>query len=79
MHKQIDHCEYRMLRYKDGIVTCKYDDEMKEKLNNKLQEFKAVMDSGDFSIPPMTKEEEKEKCKYCKFGAICGKEVIEDE
>ena len=79
MHKQINHCEYRMLRYKDGIVACKYDDEMKEKLNNKLQEFKAVMDSGDFSISPMTKEEEKEKCKYCKFGAICGKEVIEDE
>lgn len=79
LHKQVDHCEYRMLRYKDGIVTCKYDDEIKEELNKKLQEFKAALDSGDFSISPMSKDEEKEKCKYCKFGAICGKEVVENE
>ena len=79
MNKEISHCEYRMLRFKNGIITCKYDQEIKDALNHKLQEFKTALDTGDFSIQPMTKDEEKEKCKYCKFGAICGKEVIEDE
>ena len=76
--KEVDHCEYRMLRYKNCIVTCKYDEEMKIKLNSKLLEFKEAIDAGDFSIQPMTEEEEKEKCKYCKFGSICGK-VVEKE
>ena len=79
LHKEVSHCEYRMLRFKDGIVTCKYDEEMKNALTAKLQEFKTALDAGDFSIGPMSKEEEKEKCKYCKYGSICGKEVVEDE
>ena len=79
LHKEVSHCEYRMLRFKDGIVTCKYDQEMKDALTAKLQEFKQALDTGDFSIGPMTKEEEKEKCKYCKYGTICGKEVVDDE
>lgn len=77
MNVEVDHCEYRMLRYKNGIVTCKYDDEIKEKLTNKLIEFKNAIDKADFSIEPMSKEEEKEKCKYCKFGLICKKVVID--
>ena len=79
LHKQISHCEYRMLRFKDGIVTCKYDQEMKDALTSKLIEFKTALDTGDFSIGSMTKEEEKKRCKYCKYGAICGKEVVDDE
>lgn len=79
MSRQIDHCEYRMLRFdKNNIVTCKYDKEMKDLLNQKLIEFKDAIDSGDFSIEPMTIDEEKEKCKYCKYGAICGKVVIDE-
>lgn len=79
LNKEVDHCEYRMLRYENGIVTCKYDQQMKELLDEKLIEFKNTIDSGDFSIEPMDTEQEKEKCKYCAFGTICGKVVIDDE
>ena len=72
MGKKIDHCEY-------GIITCKYDDEIKKQLTEKLSEFKQSLEMGDFSIEPMTANEEKERCRYCKYGSICGKTVIEDE
>ena len=77
----VDHCEYRMLRY-DGnkaIVTCKYDDEIKSQLADKLKEFRRCMEQGDFDIAPMTEEEEKEICKYCKYGTICGKIVTDEQ
>ncbi len=78
---EVDHCEYRMLRFDadEGIITCKYDDEIKEQLTEKLLEFKRCMEEGDFTIEPMNKDEEKERCKYCKYGRICGKIVQEDE
>lgn len=78
-HKQIDHCEYRMLRKENGIIKCKYDQEIKDKLTEKLLVFKNALDTGDFSIEPMTKQEERDKCTYCMFGNICGKVVTEDE
>ena len=27
----------------------------------------------------MSKEEEKERCRYCKYGKICGKIVLDEE
>ena len=78
-HKQIDHCEYRMLRKENGIIKCKYDQEIKDKLTEKLLIFKNALDTGDFSIEPMTKQEERSKCTYCMFGDICGKVVTEDD
>lgn len=78
-HKQIDHCEYRMLRKENGIIKCKYDQEIKDKLTEKLLVFKNALDTGDFSIEPMSKQEERDKCQYCMFGDICGKVVTEDE
>lgn len=79
MNIEIDHCEYRMLRYENGIITCKYDDEIKEKLTNKLIQFKNAIDNNDYSIEPMNEDEEKQKCKYCKYGNICGKVVTKNE
>jgi len=75
---KVDHCEYRMLRFEDGIITCKYDDEIKQQLNEKLHEFKNALENKDFTIEPFDKETEKVKCKYCKFQTICGK-VVNDE
>ena len=77
----VDHCEYRMLRFdaSKGVITCKYDDEIKSQLTNKLKEFRRSMEQGDFEIAPMTPEEEKEICRYCKYGSICGKIVIDEE
>lgn len=79
LNTKVDHCEYRMLRFPDGIITCKYDDEIKKELSLKLNEFKYSINTGDFSIEPMNSEEEAEKCKYCSFGSICGKVVSDDE
>ena len=50
---------------------CRYDDEMKAKLDDKLMEFKEAIENGDFEIGTMTPDEEKEICKYCKYGSIC--------
>ena len=74
---RIDHCEYRMLRHDadKGIITCKYDEEIKKQLADKLMEFRRCMDDGDFDIEPMSADEEKERCKYCKYGSICGKKI----
>ena len=78
---KVDHCEYRMLRgnVNNGIITCKYDEEIKEQLSERLMEFRRSMEEGDFSIEPMSKDEEKERCKYCKYGSICGKIVEETD
>ncbi|MBR5755073.1 MAG: PD-(D/E)XK nuclease family protein, partial [Erysipelotrichaceae bacterium] len=80
MGLEVDHCEYRMLRHdaRKGIVTCRYDDEMKQQLSAILKEFRRCMEEGDFDIGPMTKDEEKERCRYCKYGPICGK-IVEDD
>ena len=79
MGLEIDHCEYRMLRYdaSKGIITCKYDQEIKDQLAAKLQEYKQALETGDFEIEPFDKDEEKDRCKYCKYGSICGKVVID--
>ena len=63
--------EYRYLRL-GQTVTCKYDDDMKNQLSEKLEKFKDCMLSGDFPIPAA--DEENDPCKYCKFGSICGKQ-----
>lgn len=68
-------CEYRNLR-KGRIIPCKYDDEMKEKLLGKLNDFKAAMDTGNFPISEYAtnrKDDDPDPCKYCKFGGVCGK------
>ncbi|WP_026527811.1 PD-(D/E)XK nuclease family protein [Butyrivibrio sp. VCD2006] len=66
--------EYRYLRLGD-TVRCKYDDEMKNKLSEKLNTFKEAMLSGEFPIPVIDKENN--PCKYCKYGSICGKQKEE--
>ena len=63
----ISRCEYRYLR--DGItVPCRYDEAMKEKLNEKLLTFKNALDSGIFPLA-----EGKDACKYCTLAGICGR------
>lgn len=58
--------EYRYIQLGE-TVSCRYDDEMKQKLADKLAKFKASMESGDFPIPASP------PCDYCSFGSICGK------
>ena len=61
---KVSGCEYRYIR-RGQTVTCKYDDEMKSKLNDCLQLFKQMMIDGDFPCGYA--------CDYCKYEGICGK------
>lgn len=61
----ISRCEYRYLR-KGLSVSCKYDDEMKNKLNDKLVAFKTAIENNDFP-----RNETPNSCKYCKMNDIC--------
>lgn len=58
--------EYRYIQ-RGETVSCRYDDEMKQKLSDKLKVFKAALKSADFPIPASP------ACGYCSFEAICGK------
>lgn len=62
--------EFRYLDLQQ-VVSCKYDNDIKQQLKAKLQSFKQVMENGDFK--PVTETEQKVVCKYCGFGTICGK------
>ncbi len=68
--------EYRYLR-RGETVTCKYDDEMKEQLKERLEIFKEHMQSGEFPIPVI--DNEHDPCHFCKYGPICGKQKEEGE
>lgn len=69
--------EYRYIRLGE-TVSCKYDDEMKQQLFDKLTVFKNHMETADFPIPDNAYEENRAKedpdpCKFCKYAMICGK------
>ena len=69
----ISRCEYRYLR--DGVtVPCRYDDSMKEKLNDKLLVFKNALTTGQFPVA-----EKSSACTYCKLGNICCKDLQPEE
>lgn len=72
-NKEVEKCEYRYLR-NPRTIECVYDSVIKQKLQNKLQEIKDALDSGDFPCAPEDKQDE--ACKYCKLGNICGKNKI---
>lgn len=46
-------------------ITCRYDDEIKAKLSDKLELFKKMMLSGDFPCGMA--------CDFCKYGDICNR------
>lgn len=69
----ISRCEYRYLR--DGVtVPCRYDDSMKEKLNDKLLAFKNALTTGQFPCAVS-----KDSCKYCTLANICGRDLQPEE
>lgn len=68
--------EYRYIRL-GQTVTCRYDDDMKQQLKERLTQFKDCMESGSFPAAEPT-EENPDPCRYCKYKAICGKDSTED-
>ena len=73
----ISYGEYRYLR-RGVTVACVFDDDMKQKLSDKLAEFRNSLEKGDF---PATQEDD--NCKYCTFVDICQRKEeaggVEDE
>jgi len=75
---KVDHTEYHYIK-KNKIITCVYNQEMEDKLNEKLTIFRDALVSGEFPKEPKDKdgkiEFEEDNCKriYCKYYGICKK------
>ena len=67
--------EYRYLRLGE-TVTCRYDDDMKRQLFERLEHFKHSMQNGDFPAAEVS-EDGDDPCHFCKYKGICGKEKEE--
>lgn len=63
--------EFRYIRLGETI-SCKYDDEIKSALNEKLTLFKEIMKGGEFPLPGVVSGGDTDPCKYCKCMSICG-------
>ena len=61
----IKRCDYRYLR-KNQMISCVYDDAIKESLDEKMKAFKYALENNEFPS-----NECKESCKYCTYGDIC--------
>ncbi|MBR0385937.1 MAG: PD-(D/E)XK nuclease family protein, partial [Erysipelotrichaceae bacterium] len=62
----ISYCAYRYLRYRDPII-CKYDHEIQQQLNEKLQIVRNALDAGYFPCA-----DNEDSCRYCRLAEICG-------
>jgi len=69
---RISGAEYRYIRLGE-TVSCKYDDEMKEKLLGKLKEFKKHLDASDYPLPSVG-EDDNDPCRFCKYATVCGRD-----
>ena len=74
---EISGCVYRYLRLGDE-VTCRYDDDMKQKLTDVLDVFKTAMTTGVFKCAS-NRSNKCTKERYCYFENFCGVKSGEDE
>ena len=59
----IDHVEFRYPRV-GKVISCRWDDDMKDQLSERLRIFKDGLESGNYAPP--------DKCAvFCKYGDIC--------
>ena len=63
--------EYRYIR-RGETVTCRYDEDMKRKLSERLTLFKTCLEEGNFPAAEAAEDGE-DPCRFCKYQAICGK------
>ena len=65
--------EFRYIKVGQNI-DCKYDDEIKGALNDKLAEFKSGLESGEFPISSAAFDTDGgSPCKFCKYISVCGR------
>lgn len=67
--------EYRYIRLGE-TVSCRYDEEIKQQLTDKLTQFKNSLESGDFPTAKQSEDTSKgaDPCRWCKYSEICGKQ-----
>ena len=65
---KVSGAEFRYIRL-GQTVKCKYDDEMKSKLEYALQRFKEMMEDGEFKCCNSIED----SCTYCKYLWVCSK------
>ena len=63
--------EYRYIR-RGETVSCRYDDDMKRQLTERLTLFKNCLEEGNFPAAEAAEDGE-DPCRYCKYQAVCGK------
>ncbi len=68
--------EYRYIQA-GSTVSCKYDDEMKAQLSEKLQMFKRYMETCQFPVSENKDDTNNSPCTFCKFDLVCGKDTDE--
>ena len=69
--------EYRYISLGE-TVTCRYDEEMRNQLSERMQAFKEHMLSGDFPLAEVS-EDGVDPCQYCGYSSACGKGTEEEE
>lgn len=78
---KISHCEYRYIKL-GQIVTCAWDENTQDGLNEILNSFIEDMRLGRFECNIVTEEDVSagadDPCKFCKYGSVCGKEICND-
>ncbi len=63
--------EYRYIRLGE-TVPCRYDEDMKRQLSEKLELFRDRLRSGSFPVAERT-EDGRDPCFFCGYGSICGR------
>ena len=64
--------EYRYIR-RGETVSCRYDDDMKKQLSDRLEEFRECLEDGYFPLAEAA-EDGQDPCRFCRFGPVCGKD-----
>ena len=63
----VSSCEFRYIQL-GQTVSCKYDDEIKAKLKEKMDIFRLALKEGEFECAQTD-----DPCEYCEYAGICGK------
>ncbi|WP_295152216.1 PD-(D/E)XK nuclease family protein [uncultured Ruminococcus sp.] len=61
-------CEYRYVRL-NKVVSCRYDEDMKQRLYEKLSVFAKALENSEFGCT-----DNSDDCRYCPHSGICGRE-----
>ena len=70
---KVKECQYRYISL-DDVITCRYDDEMRSLLAEKMNDFKDHLLNLRFEATGS-----EDVCKYCGFRSICKSDIGGDE